>query len=429
MGGGDDEDFGGFGGFGGGKSSGAPKNVNTTRFYELLGVEKNCGQDDIRKAYRKLAAKHHPDKGGDQQAFQDLQHAYEVLSDEGKRKIYDQYGEEGLKEGRDGSEGIDIFDLLNGGGGRGKPQKRKTKSVLHTLKVTLEDVFKGNKRYLEISRYRICEGCKGNGSKDPKANTTCSGCKGQGVKVVVRQISMGMIQQQITCPDCQGEGNVIKEKDKCTQCKGQKVSQKTKMLEIEIDKGANDGKRYTFVGDSDEIPGVDPGDVIVEIQVEKHKKFIRKGADLVYTADISLLEALTGFEFIVEHLDGRKILVKSQPGVIIKPGVLKTVPDCGMPFFDRPYKCGNLYINFNIVFPTKLDKAQKESFAQLFKASIQEEVKEKYDETYNMTDYNESDTNTHHAGGKKEHKRGDEEEDEDEENMGGRRNVHRCANQ
>jgi len=377
----------------------------------------------------KKAVKMHPDKGGDQAAFQELQHAYEILSDENKRKVYDQYGEEGLKEGRDGSEGVDIFDLLNGRMGGGTKTKRKTKSVLHTLKVSLEDIYKGNKKYLEISRYRNCETCKGNGSKDPKANTTCTGCKGQGIKVVVRQISMGMIQQQVTCPDCKGEGQVIKEKDKCVTCKGEKVTKVSKLLEIEVDKGAPDGKRYTFAGESDEVPGVEAGDVIVEILVEKHKKFIRKGADLVYNADITLLEALTGFELIIEHLDKRIIHVKNKPGSIIKPGVLKTVQETGMPFFDRPYKFGNLYINFNIVFPEKLDNIQKESLAKLFPQLVQQQIKEKYDETYTMVDFNPNDENTHHTGGKKENKHNEEDDDEDGQyaNVGGKKM--KCAHQ
>jgi DnaJ family protein A protein 2 len=432
MGGMDEDDFGGFGGFGGGQGGAPKKDVNTTRFYELLEVPKTASQDDIRKSYRKKATKMHPDKGGDKDAFQDLQHAYEVLSDDGKRKIYDQYGEEGLKEGRDGSEGIDIFDLINGGGGRGGAKvKRKTKPILHQLKVTLEDVYKGNKKYLEISRYRNCDSCKGSGSKDPNVkDTKCGGCQGKGMKTVVRQMGRGQyLQQTIHCPDCNGEGSVLKEKDKCTKCKGNKVSQVTKTLAIDIDKGANDGKRYTFAGESDEMPGVDAGDVIVEINVDKHKKFIRKGADLVYTADISLLEALTGFELTIEHLDKRIVQLNSKPGMIIKPGLLKTVHECGMPFFDRPFKFGNLYIAFNIVFPDKLDASQKENLGKLFPDLIQPEIKEKCDETYTLSEYNPHDENTHHSGGKAEH-RG--QEGEDEEMGGGRGGIPQgmgCANQ
>lgn len=358
AGGGDEEDFGGFGGFPGGRG-GPAKDADTSKLYEILGVEKDASADDIRRAYKKLAMKLHPDRGGSQEKFQELQHAYEILSDDSKRKIYDQYGEEGLKDGGPGGfEGGDIFDLLHGRSGGNA--KKKTKSVLHTLNVTMEDIYKGNKKYLEIQRLRVCEGCKGSGSKDPKANTKCGGCQGKGMKVVVRQIAMGYIQQTIQCPDCKGEGSVIKDKDRCTECKGEKLKRVSKTLQIDIDKGAPDGKRYTFAGESDEVPGAEPGDVIVEILVQKHKRFIRKGADLVYTADISLLEALTGFELTIEHLDGRKILVKPRPGEIIKPGLPKTVKECGMPFFDAPYKYGNLYINFNIVFPNQIDKSQKE---------------------------------------------------------------------
>jgi DnaJ family protein A protein 2 len=244
-----------------------------------------------------------------------------------------------------------------GGGGN---VKKKTKTVLHQLKVTLEDVYNGNKRFLQISRYRVCTTCKGSGSKNPGADTKCPGCNGKGTKTIKRQIPMGIIQQTIQCNDCNGEGTTVKEKDRCTECKGQKVNQKTKTLEVEIDKGAPDGKRYTFAGESDEFPGVEAGDVMVEIMVEKHKKFIRKGADLVYNADISLYEALTGFKLVITHLDNRKILIQNKPGEIIKPAMLKTIRECGMPFFEGGYKFGNLYISFNVIFPEKLDKNQTE---------------------------------------------------------------------
>jgi len=165
-------------------------------------VDKKASAEEIKKAYRKKAIKLHPDKGGSQEKFQELQHAYEVLSDPSKKEVYDKYGEEGLKDGVGGETG-DIFDLLMNRGG-GRQAKRKTKSVLHTLKVTLEDVYTGAQKYLQISRFRICTGCKGSGSKDPKANTICGGCNGKKVKMVVMQIQMGVIKQQVTCSDCKG---------------------------------------------------------------------------------------------------------------------------------------------------------------------------------------------------------------------------------
>jgi DnaJ family protein A protein 2 len=199
-----------------------------------------------------------------------------------------------------------------------------------------------------------------------------------------------------------GEGSVIKETDKCKECKGHKVAQEKKMLEVDIDKGAPDGKRYVFAGESDEVPGVDAGDVVVEIQVEKHKRFIRKGGDLVYSATISLLEALTGFEMIIEHLDGRKIHLKSKEGDIIKPGELKTVKECGMPFFESPFRFGNLFLNFTIVFPDKLDTSQKEALDKLFNGVKKNKITEKVEEVYTVSDFKPEDENTHHTGGKKE---------------------------
>lgn len=400
------------------------KDVNTSRYYEILGVTKTATNDELRKAYRKLAKIKHPDKGGNDAEFQELQTAYDVLSDENKRKVYDTYGEEGLAEGRDGTEGADIFDILNGRGRQGG--KRKTKSVLHNLSVTLEEVYAGKDKYFEISRYRICEPCKGSGSKDPNANTKCKGCDGKGIKLVIQRMPMGIVQTQQECYECRGEGYVIKEKDKCPQCKGEKATKQNKMIKVSLDKGAPDGKRYTFKGESDEIPDYEPGDVIVEIAIKKHKEFVRKGADLIYNCDITLLEALTGFEFVVTHLDGRKFLVKTRPNEIIKPGVLKTVKECGMPFFESPYRFGNMYINFNIRFPDKIDDGQEKKLQDLFpSAQMAVDKDEKITEKYTMTEFKQEDENPYATGGKKKRR---DENDDDQDGFQGGRQV-RCENQ
>jgi DnaJ family protein A protein 2 len=137
-----------------------------------------------------------------------------------------------------------------------------------------------------------------------------------------------------------------------------------------LDKGVPDGHRYTFKGESDEIPDVEPGDVIVEIVVDKHKKFIRKGANLVYVADITLIEALGGFEMSIQHLDKRNILIKTKPGEIIKPAELKTVKECGMPIFNSPYRFGHLYIQTNIIFPEKVSEEQTASLRKVINYKI-----------------------------------------------------------
>jgi len=421
--------FGGGGGheeFFGGRGGKEKKDVNTTKFYEVIGVAKTATPDEIKKAYRKLAAKLHPDKpGGNSEKFQELQHAYDILSDPDKRSIYDKYGEEGLKDGMGEGGGADIFDMfMNRGGGGAKKGKAKSKSLLYPLKITLEDAYCGNSKFIEISRYRICSGCKGSGSKDPNAETKCSGCKGNGRKTIIQRIPMGMVQQVVDCEDCRGTGTKISEKDKCKTCKGQKAVQEKKALEVALDKGVADGKRYTFQGESDEIPDVTPGDVIVEISVEKHAKFTRKGADLVYKAEISLLQALTGFEFVFEHLDKKKIKLSTKPGEVITPGKFKQCSDLGMPFFEQPFRFGNLYIDFDFVFPTKINEQQKEALFKIFPNEIPKIITEKTEEAYFLTDYKKEDENTHHGGGKKEQRM----EEDDDEYSGGRQNV-QCQNQ
>ena len=406
FGGFDDDDFGGFpSGFGKPKPK---KDVDTTKYYKILGVDKNASKDEIKKAYRTLVRTKHPDKGGSEEEFQNIQLAYDTLSDKNKRKVYDEYGEEGLKEGMTGEEPTDIFDLFTRGGK--KNVKRKTKSVLQAMEVSLEDIFMGKEKYLEIKRYRICKKCKGNGSKDPNANTKCPGCNGKRVKLVVQRMGNTILQSQQTCPDCRGEGYIIKNEDKCPTCKGQKVNQESKTLKILLDKGAPDGKRYTFEGESDEMPGYDPGDVIIEIRIKKHPVFERTGADLTMKADISLLEALTGFQLLINHLDGRHVLINSKKGEIIKPGVIKTVKECGMPFFDHPTRFGNLYIKFNIHFPKSLKEYQKEALFELFpKITLPIKDIDKIKEKYKMTDYNENTTNTYATGGNRP-----DEQEEDE---------------
>jgi DnaJ homolog subfamily A member 2 len=421
FGGGDSEDH--FFSRGGG---GPKKDVDTTKFYEILGVSKDATSDEMRKAYRRLAAKHHPDKeGGSQEKFQELQAAYEVLSDPEKKQIYDKYGEDGLKEGMGGGSGADIFDLLMNRGGGVKKAKPKSKSLLYPMKVTLEDIYCGNSKFLEIKRYRICSTCTGSGSKDPKADTKCSSCKGQGRRTILQRIPMGMIQQVVDCDECKGTGTKIAEKDKCKSCKGEKVTHQTKALEIHVDKGAPDGKRYTFEGESDEVPGVTPGDVFVEIQIEKHSKFIRRGADLVYKVEINLLQALTGFEIIIEHLDKRNVRLYSKAGEVVKPGIFKTCNELGLPFFEKPYKFGNLYLDFDFKFPTNIDVNQKETLFKIFPNEVPKALNNKLEENYILTEYKKDEENTHHTGGRKENRM---DEDDEEMSSGGARNV-QCQNQ
>lgn len=381
-----------------------------------------------------MAIKLHPDKGGDPAKFQEMQNAYEVLSDPKKREIYDKYGEEGIKEGMGNSSGVDFdpFDFFGGGfpfgGGRSRQNvKRKCKAKLVELRITLENSYNGGRKEVEYDRRVICTKCKGTGSSNPDAKTTCSKCNGSGMRLVVQRHGPMIMQTQTTCDECNGEGKIIK--DKCKECKGKMVKTIKRKIGIDIDKGVPDGHRYTMGGEGDEYPDIETGDLVIEIFLEKHKDFIRKGADLIYKCEISLLEALTGVKIAITHLDGRRILIYTNPGEIIQPEKLKTVTELGMPFFNSPYRFGNLYLDFQIVFPDKLSEEQNKKISEILSNDRINKVGNlpKNIEKYTMEDYNASETNSSYKGGKKEDWRGDD--DDDDEEGGGYHKTVNCSNQ
>ncbi len=158
------------------------------------------------------------------------------------------------------------------------------------------------------------------------------------------------------CDDCRGKGEVINEKDKCKNCNGKKVVKEKKIIDAEIDKGSPNNCQYTFHGEADEYPGAEPGDVIIIVQEQPHKVFKRKGADLLIEKEITLLQALTGVDFTIKHLDGSTLRIKNNPGEVIKPDDIKTVRDKGLPFHKQAYKFGNLFVIFKVSFPATISK-------------------------------------------------------------------------
>uniref|UniRef100_A0A0E0KTJ9 J domain-containing protein n=1 Tax=Oryza punctata TaxID=4537 RepID=A0A0E0KTJ9_ORYPU len=338
----------------------APWRSNNTKYYEVLGVPKTASQDELKKAYRKAAIKNHPDKGGDPEKFKELSQAYEVLSDPEKRDTYDKYGEDALKEGMGGGSDFhnpfDIFEQFFGGGAFGGSssrvrRQRRGEDVVHTLKVSLEDVYNGSMKKLSLSRNILCPKCKGKGTKSG-APATCYGCHGVGMRNITRQIGLGMIQHmQTVCPECRGSGEIISDRDKCTNCRASKVIQEKKVLEVHIDKGMQHGQKIVFQGEADEAPDTVTGDIVFILQVKVHPRFKRKYDDLFIERTISLTEALCGFQFILTHLDSRQLLIKANPGEIIKPGQHKAINDEGMPHHGRPFMKGCLFVEFNVEFP------------------------------------------------------------------------------
>jgi DnaJ family protein A protein 2 len=244
--------------FGGSRQA---RDVDNKTFYNLLGVESTASPSEIKKAFRKAAVQHHPDKGGDADKFKEINKAYEVLSDPEKREIYDQYGEEGLNGNGGPSMGADIFsDLFGGFGGSmrrgGRPQKRRGDDMVYPLKVTLEQLYNGHKKSMKLTRRVICSECDGKGGK-ADAIVTCKECKGNGVKIQIRQLGPGMVQQmQSTCDACQGQGKVIPEKAKCKTCKGAKTVRKKEPLDVFIDPGMSNDYRIKFQSMADEGVGL-----------------------------------------------------------------------------------------------------------------------------------------------------------------------------
>lgn len=346
----------------------ASSSADTQKMYDVLGVKKDATSNDIKKAYRKMAMQHHPDKGGDPEKFKEISKAYEILGDEEKREKYNKYGEKGL-EGGGGVDANDIFSNLFGGGGRsrGPSGPRKGKDALFKLKVTLADLYTGGVKKLRLSKSTLCEGCQGKGGAKVEP---CKACRGQGVRMIVRQIGPGMIQQmQAQCDECEGQGEIIKPKDRCKSCSGEKTKKVTKTLEVQIEKGMAQGSKIVFPRESDQAPGLVPGDVIVVLEQEEHPDFKREGVHLFYKKKISLVEALTGFSFALEHLDGRLLAVAPQDGdAVISPGTVRCIRDEGMPSQRNPTQTGNLYIEFAVEFPAGLSGTIRGALQKLLPA-------------------------------------------------------------
>jgi len=352
--------------------------VKDTEYYDRLGVKTDASTDEIKKSYRKLAIKYHPDKNpGDtaaEEKFKEISEAYEVLSNAEKREQYDQFG----KEGMSGGGGIDPFDIFGsffGMGGShaagGRPRgPQRTKDMVTPINITLEDIYNGKTKKMKVSRNVVCTTCGGSGSKDGKPMQKCKECEGQGVKMVVRQIGMGMYQQmRVECKDCRGKGVKVVEANRCVPCKGNKVVQESKILNVEIDKGVQENKKIIFSGESNQEPGLETGDIIFVVQVTQHELFRRSGSDLIMERKIELVDALTGCAFKFTHLDGRSVIVEIKSGQVIKPGDIREVQGLGMPMYSKTYEFGSLFIKYDVVFPTKLSLEQSTSLRKVFEPS------------------------------------------------------------
>ncbi|KAH9025188.1 hypothetical protein EDB85DRAFT_1984738 [Lactarius pseudohatsudake] len=328
--------------------------VKETKYYDLLEVQPDASESDLKKAYRKKALRLHPDKGGDPELFKEVTHAYEVLSDPQKRSIYDTRGEAGLSEsgGMGGMDPQDLFSQLFGGGGF-LAGPRKSKDLVHRVHVSLEDLYKGKTTKLALTRNVICPKCDGKGGKDG-AVRQCGSCQGRGVRITLRQMGPMIQQLQQPCDECSGTGEIINHRDKCKTCNARKVVSEKKMLEVHVDKGMKGGQTITFAGESDQAPGVIPGDVVIVIEEKPHERFKRNDNNLVTDVEIDLLMALGGGQFTIRHLDERALVVSITPGEIVKQDDMKVIHGQGMPS-QRHHELGDLYLKMSIKWPEHID--------------------------------------------------------------------------
>ena len=353
-------------------------------YYEVLGVARNAGADEIKKAYRKLAVKFHPDKNpGDaaaEEKFKELGEAYEALSDPDKRAAYDRYGHAafgGAAAGGGGRGGfhdpMDLFSQVFGGafgggfeeffGGapqRGRSGRQRGSDLRYDLEITLEEAARGIEKELEIERYTPCDACGAKGSKGPGGVKSCPTCGGRGV--IARQA--GIFIQQSTCPECRGAGEIIA--DPCTQCRGEGRVQRDSRIKLRIPAGVDTGTRLRSSGNGDAgVRGGSAGDLYVFLHVRDHDVFDRDGPDLHCEVPLPFTTAALGGELKVPTLDGQssiKIPAGTQGGTVFR------IRDKGMPSLSGGHR-GDLHVSVQVEVPTKLNSEQQEKLRE-FAASI-----------------------------------------------------------
>eukprot|EP01053_Blabericola_migrator_P004835 Blabericola_migrator_1__4834@NODE_2538_length_2633_cov_265_940374_g1588_i0_p1_GENE_NODE_2538_length_2633_cov_265_940374_g1588_i0NODE_2538_length_2633_cov_265_940374_g1588_i0_p1_ORF_typecomplete_len418_score91_68DnaJ_C/PF01556_18/4_4e53DnaJ/PF00226_31/6_8e23DnaJ/PF00226_31/1_4e04DnaJ_CXXCXGXG/PF00684_19/9_1e15AntiTRAP/PF15777_5/0_14AntiTRAP/PF15777_5/0_0008DAG1/PF05454_11/0_47DAG1/PF05454_11/1_7e02HypA/PF01155_19/1_1HypA/PF01155_19/58_NODE_2538_length_2633_cov_265_940374_g1588_i012462499 len=346
--------FEGMGGMGGGMPHmGRPQEkIDNTSFYEALGVEKGATGDEIKKAFKKLAIKHHPDKGGDPEKFKEVCRAYEVLSDPEKRRNYDEYGEEGV-DGQ-GTDPTDIFEMFFGGGGRARRRgPQKGEDLRQVLEWPLESFYNGGVRKMNVTRDRTCKDCEGRGG--PKeAIVDCADCRGQGIRIVMKRMGPLITQTQAPCPTCAAKGKYIPPEKHCATCLGKGVVREKKTLEVILEKGMAEGYPIVFQEEADQKPNEVPGDIVFICKQKKHPVFTRKGDDLIMDKTIKLYEALTGVKFYVQHLDGRELFLEVAGHKTVEPSSIFVVEREGMPRHGSPFLKGRLIVKFTVEFPTTI---------------------------------------------------------------------------
>ena len=343
-------------------------------YYETLGVPKNASEEDIKKAYRKLAMKHHPDRNqGDtstvaEEKFKEGKEAYEMLSDAQKRAAYDQYGHAGVDPNRGGGEGYggfaeafgdifgDMFGQQRGRAGAGGRQMFRGNDLSYAMEITLEEAATGKDAQIRIPSWDNCEVCKGSGAKLGTQVKTCGTCNGAGTV----QMRQGFFSVQQTCPTCRGTGKIIPES--CTACSGQGKIKRQKTLEVKIPGGIDGGMRIRSTGNGEPGSNGGPaGDLYIEIRIKKHDIFERDGDDLHCSVPISMVTATLGGEIEVPTLAG-KAAIDIPEGT--QSGKQFRLRGKGIKGVRASYP-GDLYCHISVETPIKLSEHQRKLLREL----------------------------------------------------------------
>ena len=361
------------------------KIMNNTEYYDRLGVSKDASQDEIKRAYRKMSKKYHPDinkEPGAEEKYKEVQEAYETLSDDQKRAAYDQYGPDGANGfggqggfgGFDGGAGFggfeDIFSSFFGGGATRNPNApRQGDDLQYRVNLSFEEAIFGAEKEVHYNREATCKTCSGSGAKPGTSPVTCGRCHGQGVINVDTQTPLGMMRRQVTCDVCHGTGQEIKEP--CQTCHGTGHEKQSHKVSVKIPAGVETGQQIRLAGQGEAgFNGGPYGDLFVIIYVNPSDKFTRDGSTIYYTLNISFVQAALGDTVEVPTVHGN---VEMTIPAGTQTGKTFRLKGKGAPRL-RGGSQGDQHVTVKIVTPTKLNDAQKEALLAFAKASGDEKI-------------------------------------------------------